>query len=594
MSNTAINRRSEKQKIGHRRVDDDGQVTYKKRPTNEIMLAIQLGIQNSVGNETQRPYRDLLTQDFGVLEIVDFPSFTFKTYAPMAFRHFRKLYNIDISQFLASICGEELEELSNPGASGSIFYRTADDNFIIKTVQHKEAKYLQRLLLQYYLTLTQNPRTLLPKFYGLYCYQCGSKNIRFVVMNNLLPSSIRLSEKYDLKGSTYKRRAGSSEREKSVPTFKDLDFKLLHENGLFLEADMYNSLMECISRDCLVLESFRIMDYSLLLGIYNLDQAIRDREASGLLSGRHTAAAAASSSQDPVSFEMETAAAAGGSTSAGVENRTSGQVGLQRGLSVKRISLFNTPIESINAERARDPVDMQLDEEALFTSGGIPAKNSHGDRLFLFTGIIDILQSYRLFKKMEHAMKSIITDGDTVSVHNPRFYSDRFQLFLKTEVFKKQPDASEPQESLSQSLLPPRQSSFKFRRTASLATAKPAAQARKKIRTRASTMEAADRPSSELIDGLLASAEIQSPVDGDSAERRNSHQHQQMELRDLNQDKGRRERTEPPRQQSPEREISAETNASQLPPIFIKKPPLSDRISDARVFLSLAWCQRQK
>uniref|UniRef100_A0A1I8IFP6 RNase H domain-containing protein n=1 Tax=Macrostomum lignano TaxID=282301 RepID=A0A1I8IFP6_9PLAT len=278
----------------------------------------------------------------------------------------------------------------------------------------------------------------------------------------------------------------------------------------------------------------------------------KPREASGLLSGRHTAAAAASSSQDPVSFEMETAAAAGGSTSAGVENRTSGQVGLQRGLSVKRISLFNTPIESINAERARDPVDMQLDEEALFTSGGIPAKNSHGDRLFLFTGIIDILQSYRLFKKMEHAMKSIITDGDTVSVHNPRFYSDRFQLFLKTEVFKKQPDASEPQESLSQSLLPPRQSSFKFRRTASLA------QARKKIRTRASTMEAADRPSSELIDGLLASADIQSPVDGDSAERRNSHQHQQMELRDLNQDKGRRERPEPPRQQSPEREISAE------------------------------------
>jgi hypothetical protein len=30
-------------------------------------------------------------------------------------------------------------ELANPGVSGSIFYVTRDDNFICKTVQHKEA-----------------------------------------------------------------------------------------------------------------------------------------------------------------------------------------------------------------------------------------------------------------------------------------------------------------------------------------------------------------------------------------------------------------------------------------------------------------------
>lgn len=45
-----------------------------------------------------------------------------------------------------SMCNSRLRELSNPGASGSIFYVTTDDEFIIKTVQHKEGEFLQKLL----------------------------------------------------------------------------------------------------------------------------------------------------------------------------------------------------------------------------------------------------------------------------------------------------------------------------------------------------------------------------------------------------------------------------------------------------------------
>ncbi len=44
-----------------------------------------------------------------------------------------------------------LVELSNPGASGSVFYLTEDDEFIVKTVQHKEADFLQKLLPGYYM-----------------------------------------------------------------------------------------------------------------------------------------------------------------------------------------------------------------------------------------------------------------------------------------------------------------------------------------------------------------------------------------------------------------------------------------------------------
>lgn len=100
--------------------------------------------------------------------------------------------------------------------------------------------------------LNQNPRTLLPKFYGLYCVQSGGKNIRVVVMNNILPRVVKMHLKFDLKGSTYKRRASKKEKEKSSPTYKDLDFIQDMPEGLMLDADTFSALVKTLQRDCLV------------------------------------------------------------------------------------------------------------------------------------------------------------------------------------------------------------------------------------------------------------------------------------------------------------------------------------------------------
>lgn len=43
--------------------------------------------------------------------------------------------------------------------------------------------------------------------------------------------------------------------------------------------------------------------------------------------------------------------------------------------------------------------------------GGIPARNEQGERLLLYIGIIDILQSYRFKKKLEHTWKAMLHDG---------------------------------------------------------------------------------------------------------------------------------------------------------------------------------------
>ncbi|XP_051279639.1 phosphatidylinositol 4-phosphate 5-kinase type-1 beta [Dicentrarchus labrax] len=376
--------------------------TYKKTTSSALKGAIQLGIGYTVGNLTSKPDRDVLMQDFYVVESVflpsegsnltpahHYPDFRFKTYAPLAFRYFRDLFGIKPDDYLYSLVNEPLIELTNPGASGSLFYLTSDDEFIIKTVQHKEAKFLQRLLPGYYMNLNQNPRTLLPKFYGLYCIQSGGINIRLVVMNNVLPRSVKMHYKYDLKGSTYKRRASRKEREKACPTYKDLDFQDMHEEGLYFDAETYNNLMKTLQRDCRVLESFKIMDYSLLLGVHVLDQNQRDGGEQGQAGG---------DGRRPVAQRV----------------------------------LYSTAMESIQGD-GKAAEALTTDD----TMGGIPAKTHREEKLLIFLGIIDILQSYRFIKKLEHSWKALVYDGDSVSVHRPGFYASRFLKFMSTRVFRK-------------------------------------------------------------------------------------------------------------------------------------------------------------
>ncbi|XP_055849036.1 phosphatidylinositol 4-phosphate 5-kinase type-1 alpha [Episyrphus balteatus] len=429
-------------KIGHRRVGEGGEITYKKIHSTQIMGSIQLGIQHTVGSLASKPKRDLLMNDFWEIESINFPpdgssitpahhysEFRFKVYAPIAFRYFRDLFGIAPDDFLMSMCASPLRELSNPGASGSIFYLTDDDEFIIKTVQHKEGEFLQKLLPGYYMNLSQNPRTLLPKFFGLYCFQCNSKNVRLVAMNNLLPSDVKMHLKYDLKGSTFGRKASKAERSKPSPTYKDLDFKEHHPSGIFLETDKYNALIKTIQRDCMVLESFQIMDYSLLVGVHNLDLAMKERKEERIRNARQKL-------QRTEEISMEDAPEADqGIAQIERDRNAAGSSALNRSRSMNRQRLVahSTAMESIQA------VDETIDDEEDVPQGGIPARSENDERLLLYIGIIDILQSYRLKKKLEHTFKSIIYDGDTVSVCRPSFYAQRFQDFMSKTVFKKTP-----------------------------------------------------------------------------------------------------------------------------------------------------------
>lgn len=343
-----------------------------------ILRHLQRGIRYSFQSFPIVPERDLLMKDFSAIEVLEFSrhgpyfsecNYTFNVYAPNAFWAFRHLFGIQWEDFCNSVCDQPLCEVKVHGTSRSLFYKTYDDIFILKTTKKKEANFLSKLLPGYFLNLNQHSKTLLPKFYGMYSYHKGQSNVCFIIMNNLLPSNIKIHEKYDIKGSTYsKRKAKEVSEDLDSVTLKDLDIMESHPNGFFLKHCVYQNLKKSIARDCDVLESHNIMDFSVLLGVHFPDEA--------LLVGRNL---------------LDSSTAKDSSS----KSKTNGNV-----------------------------------------IGPFEALTSNGKTAFLYVGIIDILQSYTFSKKIEHFFKSFRYSSSTISVQNPVFYSQRFQKFLETYVFK--------------------------------------------------------------------------------------------------------------------------------------------------------------
>ena len=56
-------------------------------------------------------------------------------------RNLREMFKIDAADYMMSICGNDaLRELSSPGKSGSVFFLSQDDHFMIKTLRKSEVK----------------------------------------------------------------------------------------------------------------------------------------------------------------------------------------------------------------------------------------------------------------------------------------------------------------------------------------------------------------------------------------------------------------------------------------------------------------------
>ena len=175
-----------------------------------------------------------------------------------------------------------LSELGSPGKSGSFFYFSRDYKYIIKTIHHSEHKLLRKILRDYYEHVLENPNTLLSQFYGLHRVKIPyGKKIHFVVMNNLFPPHRDIHQAFDLKGSTIGRDLKEEDLERNPrATMKDLNWL---RRGLHLEFGLAKKdiFLAQVERDVRLLQNLKIMDYSLLVGIHDMergnDENLRDK-----------------------------------------------------------------------------------------------------------------------------------------------------------------------------------------------------------------------------------------------------------------------------------------------------------------------------
>ncbi|KAM7262914.1 hypothetical protein ACFE04_000597 [Oxalis oulophora] len=442
---SASSRRAKRrQKKSERDVRRPGEAIIKGHRSYDLMLSLQLGIRYTVGKITPVQRREVRTSDFGARASfwMNFPregsqltpphqsdDFKWKDYCPMVFRNLRDMFKIDAADYMMSICGSDaLRELSSPGKSGSVFFLSQDDRFMIKTLRKSEVKVLLRMLPDYHHHVRSYENTLVTKFFGLHRIKPSSgQKFRFVVMGNMFCTELRIHRRFDLKGSSLGRSAEKIEIDENT-TLKDLDLSY----SFYLEPTWLESLLKQIETDSKFLEAQHIMDYSLLLGVhYRAPQHLRSLRSYNRVGDGLGIVAEEESMEDEI------------------PNYPQGLVLIPRGTDDDSVvvgphirgsrlrassSAGDEEVDLLLPGTAR--LQIQLGVNMPARAELIPGKEEkqlcpQAYDVVLYLGIIDILQDYNMSKKIEHAFKSLQFDSISISAVDPTFYSQRFLDFIQ-------------------------------------------------------------------------------------------------------------------------------------------------------------------
>lgn len=253
----------------------------------QLTFDMMLGIRTTVMKaERQTLHIIAETSEFRTMDRHFFPTegsattpphgmadFYFKDYSPLTFRRIRARFNIDPAHYLNTICGGfQYLEFQTNSKSGEFFFFSYNREFLIKTISHNEALLLHRMLPEYYAHVMEYPDTLLTRFYGMHKVKPQAGHfVYFLIMGSVFASDLPVHSIYDLKGSKIGRSASAKDKTSASCIFKDNDFV---EQGIRLHvgASKKAKLITQLKRDVTFLQSFQVMDYSLLVGIHYCDR----------------------------------------------------------------------------------------------------------------------------------------------------------------------------------------------------------------------------------------------------------------------------------------------------------------------------------
>lgn len=196
-----------------------------------------------------------------------------KDYAPYLFCQARTSQGVDTQDYLKSwsYAFDTMPRAAiGAGRSNSLFLKSADDHFILKTLPHHEVVTLRHILKAYFHHLEQNPTSRLLRFVGLHRFRRANRYLYVVVMSNIFysPINLQIDYKYDLKGR--KIKPSSEKRLKSLKGKGWPQKMIIKDNQLdrvFFPQDSEN-LRRALTKDADFLCSQNCIDYSLLVGVH--------------------------------------------------------------------------------------------------------------------------------------------------------------------------------------------------------------------------------------------------------------------------------------------------------------------------------------
>ncbi|XP_074659680.1 phosphatidylinositol 5-phosphate 4-kinase type-2 alpha-like [Tubulanus polymorphus] len=318
--------------------------------------------------------------------------FKVKEYCPLVFRNLRERFALDEIDYMNSLTKSQPVHTDSPGRSGAKFYHSYDKRFVVKTLMSEEVEQLHHILREYHeYIVVRDADTLLPHYLGMYRVTVNDTETYLLVMRNVFSPRLPVHRKYDLKGSTVDRQASDKEKAKSFPTFKDNDF-IRDEGVVDIGNDSKEKLMERIISDAEFLSKHNLMDYSLLIGIHDLDRG--EVEESG---------------ETP---EEEN----------GCDDDDANSVG----------SAGSAPDSPGNCAPL-NPFTGELDPTIEIF--GIQSREDSEKKLIYFMAIIDILTHYGMKKRTAQAAKSVKHGpGAEISTVKPEQYKVRFLEFVSKNI----------------------------------------------------------------------------------------------------------------------------------------------------------------
>jgi len=387
--------------------------------------------------------------------------YTITSVAHTAFRCIRVRFGYADEEFRRSVClpGSIRGGVVGAGRSGQVFFFSRDGKVVFKSASSGEVESLKGLLRDYVRYISNdNIYTLLPRFFGLYRIDVhdGRRPLYLIAMNNVFFINRPIVAKYDLKGSALGRYEEGGAR---GAVLKDQNFnssrlpnvgrqgspypptsnKLHISNNVSQpEKDTRQHFLAQLSCDCKWLRDHNLVDYSLLVGIADLNAM--EMGAGGFATPGSMNSHEWGNGNGHGNGAEYSPLGAGAGAGAGVMD--SGYAGGGEDAAVTRLPSHGSVYEnnraapSLTAAHRGSDIKHHAGEETWIHGGiTIALESNRADEMYL-VGLVDILQEYTCVKACECGWKRTLAavqgaDADAMSIVPAVDYAERLRKYIE-------------------------------------------------------------------------------------------------------------------------------------------------------------------